>query len=366
MMSSLPHSADDGRVLTTDEERWADVTARKISGVPFFYAVTTTGIYCRPTCSSRRPLRANVRFFASAADAVAAGFRACLRCRPSGESPASELAQLIDRVCRAIDAAETLPSLDELAAEAGMSPYHFHRVFRATVGVTPRAYAVARRRARLQRSLPHAATVTDAAYDAGYNSSSRFYANATGELGMSPRVARAGGANARIRAAIGTCSLGTILVATTERGVCAIDLGDDASELRAGLVARFPRASVTFDDAALESHIANVIALVDGTPGDPAREIALDIAGTAFSQRVWAALREIPYGTTATYSAIARAIGAPGSARAVARACAANPVALAIPCHRVVRNDGTTSGYRWVPDRKRALLQRESLRKRDQ
>jgi AraC family transcriptional regulator of adaptative response/methylated-DNA-[protein]-cysteine methyltransferase len=366
MMSLLSLPSDDGRVLTTDDECWADVAARRVSGAAFVYAVTTTGIYCRSTCSSRRPLRANVRFFASAADAVAAGFRACLRCRPDGASHVSERAQLIERICRMIDAAEALPSLDELAAEAGMSPYHFHRLFRATVGVTPRAYAVARRRARLQRSLPHAATVTDAAYDAGYNSSSRFYANATDELGMSPRAARTGGANAQIRAAVGMCSLGTILVAATERGVCAIDLGDDASVLRAGLVARFPRASITFDDVALESHIANVIALVDGTPGDPAREIALDIAGTAFSQRVWAALREIPYGTTATYSDIARTIGAPGSARAVARACAANPVALTIPCHRVVRNDGTISGYRWGPERKRALLQRESERKRDQ
>jgi AraC family transcriptional regulator of adaptative response/methylated-DNA-[protein]-cysteine methyltransferase len=365
MMNSLSLSSADDRVLTSDDERWADVTARNISGVPFVYAVTTTGIYCRPTCASRRPLRANVRFFASKSEAVAAGFRACLRCRPDGESPVSDRSHLIDRVCRTIDAAETLPSLEELAAEAGMSPYHFHRLFRTTVGVTPRAYAVARRRARLQRSLPLSATVTEAAYDAGYNSSSRFYANATGELGMSPRAIRAGGANAEIRAAIGTCSLGAVLVAATERGVCAIDLGDDAEALRAGLIARFPRASVTFDDAALERHIANVIALVDGPPGER-NDIALDIAGTAFSQRVWAALREIPYGQTATYSEIARTIGAPGSARAVARACAANPVALAIPCHRVVRNDGTTSGYRWGPQRKRDLLQRESERKRDQ
>jgi AraC family transcriptional regulator of adaptative response/methylated-DNA-[protein]-cysteine methyltransferase len=247
-----------------------------------------------------------------------------------------------------------------------MSSYHFHRLFRATVGVTPRGYAVATRRARLQRSLPLSATATDAAYAAGYNSSSRFYANATSELGMSPRAIRAGGANVEIRAAIGTCSLGAFLVAATERGVCAIDLGDDVEALRAGLIARFPRASVTFDDVALESQIAGVIALVDGTDADRAGEIALDIAGTAFSQRVWAALREIPYGETASYSEIARTIGAPGSARAVARACAANPVALAIPCHRVVRSDGTTSGYRWGPERKRALLQRESERTRDQ
>jgi AraC family transcriptional regulator of adaptative response/methylated-DNA-[protein]-cysteine methyltransferase len=365
MMSLLSLPTAEDRMVPTDDERWADVTARRTSGVPFVYAVTTTGIYCRPSCSSRRPLRANVRFFASAAEAAGAGFRACLRCRPDGESPASELAQRIDRICRTIDASETPPSLDELAAEAGMSRYHFHRVFRETIGVTPRAYAVASRRARLQRNLAHAATVTDAAYEAGYNSSSRFYANAAGELGMSPRAIRAGGANAEIRAAIGTCSLGAVLVAATERGVCAIDLGDDPQALRAGLVARFPRASVTFDDTALERHIANVIALVDGPPGER-NDIALDIAGTAFSQRVWAALREIPYGQTASYSEIARTIGAPGSARAVARACAANPVALAIPCHRVVRNDGTTSGYRWGPQRKRDLLRRESERKRDQ
>jgi AraC family transcriptional regulator of adaptative response/methylated-DNA-[protein]-cysteine methyltransferase len=361
MMNLLSPPSGEDRASTTEDQRWADVTARRVSVVPFVYAVTTTGIYCRPACRSRRPLRANVRFFTTTSEAAAAGFRACLRCRPDGESPAFALAQLIERTCRTIDAAETPPSLRELAAEAGMSPYHFHRVFREAVGVTPRAYAVARRRARLQRSLPHAATVTDAAYDAGYNSSSRFYANAGDELGMSPRVVRAGGKNADIRAAVGTCSLGAILVVATERGVCAIDLGDDPQALRAELVARFPRASVTFDDSALERHIAHVIALVDGPP-DERREIALDIAGTAFSQRVWAALREIPYGQTATYSEIARHIGAPGSARAVARACAANPVALAIPCHRVVRNDGTTSGYRWGADRKRALLNRERAR----
>jgi AraC family transcriptional regulator of adaptative response/methylated-DNA-[protein]-cysteine methyltransferase len=366
MMSSFSLSDASDRLRSADDERWADVAARRLSGVEFVYAVTTTGIYCRPACSSRRPLRANVRFFASASEAEAAGFRACLRCRPGGEAPASELAQLIDRICRTIDTAETPPSLDELAAEARMSRYHFHRVFRAMVGVTPRAYAVARRRARLQRNLPHASTVTDAAYEAGYNSSSRFYSSAADDLGMSPRVVRAGGANVEIRAAVGTCSLGVVLVAATERGVCAIDLGDDPQALRAGLTARFPRASVTFDDAGLEGQIATVIALVDGTAAGRAGEIALDIVGTAFSQRVWTALREIPYGTTATYSEIARTIGAPGSARAVARACAANPVALAIPCHRVVRNDGTTSGYRWGPERKRALLQRESERKRDQ
>jgi AraC family transcriptional regulator of adaptative response/methylated-DNA-[protein]-cysteine methyltransferase len=359
MMTSFSPPPPASSDPSSDDERWASLVSRRTSEAAFFYAVTTTGIYCRPSCSARRPLRANVRFFDASADAVAAGFRACRRCRPDAEPSGTDRARTIDRICRAIDAAETPPSLDELAAAAGMSRYHFHRLFRATVGITPRAYAAARRRERLQRTLPHAPTVTAAAYDSGYNSSSRFYAAATAELGMSPRAFRAGGASGEIRVAIGTCSLGAVLVAATERGVCAIDLGDDPQTLRASLVARFSQASVTFDDAALEGHLTNAIALVDG---DDARraDIALDIVGTAFAQRVWAALREIPCGRTATYGEIATAIGAPGSARAVARACAANPVAVAIPCHRVVRSDGTMSGYRWGPERKRALLRRES------
>jgi AraC family transcriptional regulator, regulatory protein of adaptative response / methylated-DNA-[protein]-cysteine methyltransferase len=341
-----------------DDVRWAAVMERRAASPAFVYAVTTTGIFCRPTCSSRRPLRANTRFFGTNADAEAAGFRGCRRCRPEGDAPDAEQARLIGRICRLIDDAETPPSLGELAAQAHMSPHHFHRVFRALVGVTPKAYAGARRRERLQRALPQAATVTEAAYGSGYNSSSRFYANAASELGMSPAAYRGRGANDVIRYAIGQCSLGSILVAVTQRGVCAIDLGDDAGALQASLVERFARATVAPGDATLERHLADAIALVDG-PAAARPEIALDIAGTSFAQRVWSALREIPYGETATYGAIAEAIGAPGAARAVAKACASNPVAVAIPCHRVVREDGADTGYRWGAQRKRELLRRE-------
>lgn len=345
--------------LTNDDElRWAALVERRAASTAFVYGVTTTGICCRPTCASRRPLRANTRFFSSYHDAESAGFRACRRCRPEGETPRAEQVRLMDRICRLIDDAEVPPSLEELSAEAGMSQYHFHRVFRGVVGVTPKAYAAARRRERLQRALAEASSVTEAAYDAGYNSSSRFYANAALELGMSPAAYRGGGANGAIRYAVGTCSLGSILVAVTQRGVCAIDLGDDRGVLEARLVERFPQAAIATGDATLERHLADAVALVDGPPGQRP-EIALDIAGTAFAQRVWTALRHIPYGETATYGAIAKAIGAPGAARAVAKACASNPVAVAIPCHRVVREDGADTGYRWGAERKRALLRRE-------
>lgn len=343
-----------------DDARFATLVARERSDVSFVYAVTTTGVYCRPACASRRPLRANTRFFASFAEAERAGFRACRRCRPDAESPHAALLRSMERICRLIDETESAPSLTTLALEAGMSPAHFQRVFRATLGVTPKAYAAARRRAKLQSALAltSTASVTQAAYDSGYNSSSRFYANAATELGMSPGAYRGGAANAAIRYACGTCSLGTVLVAVTERGVCAIDLGDDAATLTTRLHARFPQARLAVDDAEFEGQLAEAIALADGDKSERPT-LALDIAGTAFAQRVWAALRAVPYGATATYGEIARRIGAPGSARAVAKACAANSVALAIPCHRIVREDGADTSYRWGAARKRELLRRE-------
>jgi AraC family transcriptional regulator of adaptative response/methylated-DNA-[protein]-cysteine methyltransferase len=342
-----------------DEARWSALLARGAADGAFVYGVTTTGIACRSTCASRRPLRANTRFFASFEEAQAGGFRACRRCRPdTGDHPQAAQRGLVDRLCRLIDSAEVPPSLAELAREAGMSPYHLHRVFRAAVGVTPKGYAAARRRERLHTALPAAASVTAAAYDAGYASGSRFYANAAAELGMTPIAFRAGGAGVDVRFTTGVCSLGAILVAVTERGVCAIDLGDDAQTLQAKLVARFPRARIAAADAALERQLAAAIALVDGE-SERRAELALDIAGTAFAQRVWAALRAIPRGETATYGEIAATIGAPGSARAVAKACASNPLAVAIPCHRAVRKDGTPTAYRWGATRKQALLRRE-------
>jgi AraC family transcriptional regulator of adaptative response/methylated-DNA-[protein]-cysteine methyltransferase len=322
------------------------------------YGVTTTGVCCRPACASRRPHRANVRFFDAIDGALAAGFRPCRRCRPDATSPSADTARLIERICRLIDDAEVLPPLGELAREAGLSPSHFHRVFRAALGVTPHAYAAARRRERLQRALSGAKSVTAAAYGAGYNSSARFYASAAAELGMPPSAYRRGGAAQAIRYAFAPCSLGTLAVAFSERGVCALDIGDDRDTLQAQLLARFPDAEIAAGDASLRALVARAVALVDGAPAERV-PLALDIAGSAFAQRVWAALREIPHGETATYGEIAQRIGAPGSARAVAKACAANPVAVAVPCHRVVRGDGTPTDYRWGASRKRELLRRE-------
>jgi AraC family transcriptional regulator of adaptative response/methylated-DNA-[protein]-cysteine methyltransferase len=340
-----------------DDARWAALIAHR-PDLDFFYGVTTTGIYCRPSCTARRPLRANTRFFTSFSLAEGAGFRACLRCRPNAKAPEAERVRLIERICRLIDEAESPPSLDALARAAGMSVYHLHRVFRAALGVTPKAYAAARRRERLQNTLANATSVTQAAFDAGYNSNSTLYANAATELGMSPTAYRDGAAHATIRYATGSCSLGAILVAATDRGICAIDLGDDAPALSARLRARFPQATLARGDAALERWLGEAVAQVDGNPGTRP-QLALDITGTAFAQRVWAALRDVPYGETATYGEIARRVGSPAAARAVAKVCASNPVALVIPCHRIVREDGSETPYRWGAARKHELLRRE-------
>ena len=261
------------------------------------------------------------------------------------------------RACRLIEAAETPPALADLAAAAGSSPSHFHRVFKQVTGVTPRAYAAARQAARAAEGLRQAATVTEAIYDAGYGAASRFYAAAPGRLGMTPTAYRRGGEGAAIRFAVGPCSLGHVLVAATDRGVCAILLGDEPDALLRDLQDRFPKAALTGGDRDFEALVAQVVGLVEA-PGTAAT-LPLDIGGTAFQQRVWQALRAIPPGRTATYAEIAQAIGAPSAARAVALACGANRLAVAIPCHRVVRQDGSLSGYRWGVARKRTLLARE-------
>jgi AraC family transcriptional regulator of adaptative response/methylated-DNA-[protein]-cysteine methyltransferase len=262
------------------------------------------------------------------------------------------------RACRLIEEADELPSLDALAAAAGMSRYHFHRVFKETTGVTPRAYAAAQRARRVRDELPLSGTVTEAIYGAGFNSSGRFYAASNGMLGMSPTRFRAGGAGEEIRFAVGQCSLGAILVAATAKGVAAILLGEDPDALLRDLQDRFPKARLIGGDAGFEALVARVVGLVEAP--SLGLDLPLDVRGTAFQQRVWQALRQIPAGTTASYAEIARRIGAPGAVRAVARACAANPAAVAIPCHRVVRQDGGLSGYRWGVERKRALLDREA------
>ena len=340
------------------DPRWASLSARDITADgTYVYSVRTTNVYCRPSCPARPARPANIRFHATPADAEAAGFRPCRRCRPNEASLAERRAAAVAGACRAIDAAETPPALDALARGAGMSPFHFHRVFRSVTGLTPRAYAAARRAERVAATLSGADTVTRAVFEAGYGSSSRFYAGAGGRLGMSPGAYRQGGAGQTIRFAVGASSLGAILVAATERGVCAILLDDDPGALVRDLKDRFPRAELVGGDAGFEALVARVVGLVEAPR--TGLDLPLDVGGTAFQQRVWAALAAIPPGTTASYADVARAIGAPGAVRAVARACGANALAVAIPCHRVVRADGALSGYRWGVDRKRDLLARE-------
>jgi AraC family transcriptional regulator of adaptative response/methylated-DNA-[protein]-cysteine methyltransferase len=316
-------------------------------------------VYCRPSCPARIPRPENVRFHATREGAEAAGFRACKRCKPDQPTLLEQHAALVTEACRLIETSAAAPTLEELATRAGMSTFHFHRVFKAVTGLTPRAYAAAHRGERVRRELGRSASVTAAIYQLGYSSNGRFYDETERMLGMTPSDYRAGGVNAEIRFAVGECSLGSILVAMSERGVCAILLGDDPDVLLRDLQDRFPRATLVGGDEDFERLVARVVGFVEA-PG-LGLDLPLDVRGTVFQQRVWQALRDIPAGATASYSEIARRIGAPGSARAVAQACAANPLAVAIPCHRVVRNDGGLSGYRWGVERKRALLRREAL-----
>jgi AraC family transcriptional regulator, regulatory protein of adaptative response / methylated-DNA-[protein]-cysteine methyltransferase len=344
---------------TTDCARWAAVQGRdEQADGAFYYSVRTTGVYCRPSCAARTALRENVRFHASCLEAEAAGFRACLRCKPDQPPLAERHALAVAQACRLIDGATDELDLDSLAAACGMSRFHFQRVFKTHTGITPKAYATARRAARLQDSLAQAPTVTDAIYAAGFNSSARFYATSGEVLGMTPTSYRAGGSGASIRFAVGACSLGAILVAATGKGICAILLGDDPDGLARDLQDRFPNAELHGAEADFEQVVARVVAMVEA----PAigLDLPLDVRGTVFQQRVWQALREIPSGSTVSYAELAARIGLPQGARAIAGACAANPVAVAIPCHRVVRHDGSISGYRWGVERKHALLKRES------
>jgi AraC family transcriptional regulator of adaptative response/methylated-DNA-[protein]-cysteine methyltransferase len=345
--------------FTSDAARWEAVKRRdRAADGVFYYSVRTTGVYCRPSCGSRQARRENVAFHASPAAAEKAGFRPCRRCRPTQAPLAERQAAAVAQACRAIERADELPSLAALAQSAGMSRFHFHRTFKQVTGVTPKAYAAARRAERVRSALGASGSVTAAIYDAGFNSSGRFYAASTDLLGMTPRDFRAGGPGAAIRFAVGQCSLGAILVAATHKGVCAIQLGDDPDALVRALQDRFAKAQLIGGDADFEKLVAKVVGFVEA----PARglDLPLDLRGTAFQQRVWEALRKIPAGTTATYTDIAKRIGRPKAVRAVAAACADNPVAVAIPCHRVVRLDGNLAGYRWGVARKRALLDKEA------
>lgn len=345
--------------VTVSDPRWASVVARdRAADGQFVYAVRTTGVYCRPSCASRTARPENVEFHATAAEAERAGFRACKRCRPDRATADNGHAALVTSLCRYIEQADQPPRLEMLARRAGLSAFHLHRIFKTVTGVTPKQYAEAHRTRRVHEQLRGASRVTDAIYDAGFNSSGRFYGQSAAILGMTPKQHRAGGARAVIRFAVGECSLGSILVAASERGVCAILLGDDPELLLRDLQDRFARAELVGGDAGFEQLVARVVALVE----TPSRglDLPLDVRGTAFQQRVWQALRAVPAGRTASYAEIARTIGAPTAVRAVAHAVASNPLAVAIPCHRIVRSDGTLAGYRWGLERKRALLDRES------
>ena len=355
-MRTVERSEKLGRL--DNDACWSAVERRdRAADGTFVYSVRTTGVYCRPSCAARLPRRDNVAFHQTCTDAERAGFRPCKRCRPNASTLAEVHAGAVARACRLIEEAEEAPSLEALARAAGMSRFYFHRVFKAVTGVTPKAYAAGHRGKRVREELSSGESVTEAIYGAGFNSNGRFYAAAPGLLGMTPTQFRSGGSGNVIRFAVGECSLGAILVAATAKGVCAIEFGNDPEMLVRALQDRFPRAQLLGGDKAFERLVAEVVGFVEA-PGR-GLDLPLDIRGTAFQQRVWKAIRDIPAGSTASYRDLAKRIGAPKAVRAVAQACGANAIAVAIPCHRVVRTDGSTSGYRWGVERKRALLDRE-------
>ncbi len=347
-----------------DEQRWQAVASRDGGGDGgFVYGVTSTGIYCRPSCASRRPNRANVRFFDLPGAAEAAGFRACRRCRPDQAAPRDPQVNAVEQACRAIDrhlddGDDGVPTLRQLADTVGLSPHHLQRTFKRLMGISPRQYAEARRLDRLKQGLKAGEGIAAATYDAGYGSSSRLYEKANRQLGMTPATYARGGRGMAIAFSLADCGLGRVLVAATERGISAVYLGDRDEALVGTLAEEYPNAEIRRDDQALARWVAVLLAYLDQEGAHP--ELPLDVQATAFQRRVWQELQRIPYGETRTYGEIATALGQPTAARAVARACATNRVSLAIPCHRVVGRDGALRGYRWGVERKRALLGMES------
>lgn len=343
---------------TVEDARWALVLARdETADGRFWYSVATTGVYCRPSCRSRPANPRNVAFHESRMDAEAAGFRPCKRCRPAGPSLEAENAAIVAKACRLIESSDEIPTLASLAAAVERSPGYLHRLFKSSTGLTPKDYAAGQRAARVRETLATSPTVTEAMYDAGFNSSGRFYEKSTEMLGMTPSRYRAGGLDEEIQFAIGESSLGAILVASSVKGVAAILIGDDPADLVQDLQDRFPRAKLVGGDRDYEALVARVVGSVEAP--NLGLDLPLDLRGTVFQQRVWQALRRIPSGETVSYTDLALSIGLPKAVRAVAGACAANNIAVAIPCHRVVRNDGALSGYAWGVERKRSLLDRE-------
>jgi len=361
-MNAMPEKVQKlTSVPIADDPRWVRVLARdKKADGQFWYSVSTTGVYCRPSCPSRTANPENVQFHDSLENAKATGFRPCRRCNPDGSSLEAENATLVAKACRLIEQSEEEPSLEDLAEAVGLSPGYFHRIFKAATGLTPKNYAAADRAKKVREGLVSGNSVTEAIYDAGYNSSGRFYEKSTGMLGMTPSQYRAGGMNEKIKFAVGQTFLGAILVASSQKGVAAILLGDDPDKLVRDLQDLFPKAHLIGADQDYEAMIARVIGFIEAP--EIGLNLPLDIRGTAFQQRVWRALQEIPVGATVSYAEIAQRIGCPNAIRAVAGACAANKLAVAIPCHRVVRNNGAVSGYAWGVERKQALLNREASR----
>lgn len=343
------------------EEQWQAVEARdaRFDGA-FVYAVRSTGIYCRPSCPSRRPRRPHVTFFALPEAAERAGFRSCLRCRPRAVSVRDPRAERVQRVCRFVaDHLEEPLTLERLSREAGLAPHHLQRTFKRVMGISPRAYADALRMGVFRSRVRKGAAVIDAAFEAGFGSTSRLYERAPAQLGMTPAAFRKGGQGLRLRYAIVECPLGRLLVAATERGVSLVSLADADATLERALREEYPAAEVTRDDDALADQVRHIVKHLEGR--EPHLDLPVDVRATAFQWQVWQELRRIPRGETRSYAEVARAIGRPRAVRAVARACATNPVALVVPCHRVVPTAGGTGGYRWGSARKALLLERESL-----
>jgi AraC family transcriptional regulator of adaptative response/methylated-DNA-[protein]-cysteine methyltransferase len=349
---------------TTDESFWRAVLDRdsRFDG-RIFFGVRSTGIYCRPSCPARRPRREQVVFFRIPEAAERAGFRSCRRCQPRNATTFDPQVEMVRRACDYIEGhADELPTLDDLSAHTGVSPYHLQRVFKRIAGITPRQYAEAFRLDQFKAGVKKGATVAGAMYDAGYGSSSRLYERAPARLGMTPAEYRRGGKDVRIKYTIAGTSLGRLLVAGTEKGICSVRLGDSDALLETNLLSEYPEADVSRDDKALGDWMEQLLSHLEGNR--PHLNLPLDVQATVFQWSVWEKLKEIPYGSTRSYGDIARAMGRPTATRAVARACATNPVALVIPCHRVVREDNSLGGYRWGLERKRALLEREASGKR--
>jgi AraC family transcriptional regulator of adaptative response/methylated-DNA-[protein]-cysteine methyltransferase len=338
---------------------WQSVLAKDARFVGIFvYGVRSTGIYCKPTCPSRRPGREQVAFFQTCEAAEAGGFRACLRCQPRVDAARDPRVEMVLRVCRAIEAhVDAAPSLEDLGRELGVSPHHLQRTFKNITGITPRQYAAAHRLKQFKLRIKNGEDVTSAMYDAGYGSSSRLYERASEQLGMTPATYRRKGEGMNIEYTIVDSRLGRLLIAATKRGVCAVSFGARDEELTAALDAEYPAANIRRDEHHLGDWVETLLRHLEGAQPDLA--LPLDLQATAFQQRVWDELRRIPYGMTRSYKEVAEAIGQPTATRAVARACAANPVALVTPCHRVIRESGEPGGYRWGLERKENLLERE-------